>query len=127
MNIRIINFLRKLAFARHPSAYLLLAQLISLVLYAVFDDAPRGRALLGAFGVLLLVLVVWVVNHSPSVNWIAWVLAAMSVVLSLSSWLSGDPSLLVWAALFEAVLYFYAAGSLIAYMMGDYRVTVPIE
>jgi hypothetical protein len=119
-----INFHHKLAFARHPSAYLLLAQLLSLVLYAVFDDAPGGRALLGAFGVLLLALVVWVVNRSPAVNWIAWILAALAVVLSLFSWLSGDPTLLVWAALFEAVLYFYAAGSLIAYMMGDYRVTV---
>lgn len=124
MSNKVVDFLHKLAFARHPSAYLLLAQLVSLVLYAIYDDAPRGRALIGAFGVLLLVLVVWVVNHSPSVNWIAWILAALSVVLSLCSWLSGDPTLLVWAALFEAVLYFYAAGGLIAYMMGDYRVTV---
>ena len=124
MSVKILNFLHKLAFARHPSAYLLLAQLISLVLYAAFDDAPRGRALIGAFGVLLVVLVVLVVNHSPSVNWIAWILAALSVALSLSSWLSGDAALLVWAVLFEAVLYFYAASGLIAYMMGDYSVTV---
>jgi hypothetical protein len=124
MSRSLINFLRRLAFARHPSAYLLLAQLVSLVMYAVFDEAHSGRALLNAFGVLLLVLVVWVVNHSARLNWIAWILAVLSVLLSLASWLSGDPALLVWAAVFEAVLYFYAAGGLIAYMMGDYRVTV---
>jgi hypothetical protein len=31
---------------------------------------------------------------------------------------------MVWSSLVEASLYFYAAGSLIAYMMGDYRVTI---
>jgi len=29
----------------------------------------------------------------------------------------------MWSSLLESVLYFYAAGSLIAYMMEDYRVT----
>jgi len=29
----------------------------------------------------------------------------------------------MWSALLESVLYFYAAGSLVAYMMKDYRVT----
>jgi len=124
MSRTIINFVHKVAFSRHPSAYLLLAQLLSLVLYAIFDDAISGRALIGAFGVLLLALVVWVVNHSPAVNWIAWILVTLAVGLMLISWLSGSSTLLVWAALFEAALYFYAAGSLIAYMMGDYRVTV---
>jgi ABC-type uncharacterized transport system permease subunit len=35
-----------------------------------------------------------------------------------------NPTLLVWSSLIEASLYFYAAGSLIAYMMEDYRVTI---
>ncbi|HJR78639.1 MAG TPA: potassium channel family protein [Anaerolineales bacterium] len=107
----------------HPSAFLLAAQLVSLVLYATFDGNASGRALLGAFGVLILTLVVWVVNRSPAINWIAWILVAPAVVLSLLSILLFDPSLLVWSALLEAVLYFYAAGSLVAYMMKDYRVT----
>jgi Ion channel len=34
-----------------------------------------------------------------------------------------DPRLLVWSSLLEAALYFYTAGSLIAYMLGDHRVT----
>jgi hypothetical protein len=107
----------------HPSAFLLAAQLVSLVLYAIFDRSSSGRALLGAFGVLVLALVVWVINRSPAINWIAWVLVAPAVVLSLLSILSLDPTLLIWASLLEAVLYFYAAGSMVAYMMKDYRVT----
>lgn len=62
-------------------------------------------------------------SRSPAVNWIAWTLAILAALLSIISWLSGNSTLLVWAALFEAPLYFYAAISLIAYMMGDYRVT----
>jgi hypothetical protein len=119
-----ISFLHWRALARHhPSAFLLAAQLVSLVLYTVLDGSPGGRALLGAFGVLVLTLVVWVISRSPTTRWVAWVLVAPAVVLSLLSALFVDPHLLIWSSLLEAVLYFYAAGSLIAYMMKDYRVT----
>jgi hypothetical protein len=112
------------ALARHhPSAFLLAAQLVSLVLYTVLEGSPGGRALLGAFGVLVLMLVFWVINRSPAIRWIAWVLVAPAFVLSLLSALIVDPTLFMWSALLEAAVYFYAAGSLIAYMMGDYQVT----
>jgi hypothetical protein len=107
----------------HPSAFLLAAQLLSLLLYAALDSSSSGRALLGAFGVLVLALVVWVIDRSPALNWIAWILVAPAIVLSLLSILFVNPTLLVWSALLEAALYFYAAGSMVAYMMKDYRVT----
>ncbi|MBI3772884.1 MAG: two pore domain potassium channel family protein [Gammaproteobacteria bacterium] len=107
----------------HPSAFLLAAQLLSLVLYAFYDDITGGRALFAVFGVLVLVLAVWVVIRSPSARWIAWVLAAAAFTLSLLSVFYADPRLVVWSSLMEALLYFYAAGSLIAYMMEDRRVT----
>ena len=109
--------------ARHPSAFLLAAQLVSLVLYAALEEIAYGRALLGAFGVLVLALTVWVINRSPAIFWIAWALVLPAFVLSLLSSFYFDPTLLVWSSLFEAALYFYGAGSLIAYMMEDYRVT----
>jgi hypothetical protein len=108
----------------HPSAFLLAAQFVSLVLYAVFDGSARGRALLGVFGVLVLILVVWVITQSPALNWVAWILVVPAVILSLLSIWFANPALLSWAALLEAVLYFYAAGGMVAYMMEDYRVTV---
>jgi hypothetical protein len=109
---------------RHPSAFLLAAQLASLALYAAFDEIAYGRALLGAVGILVLSLTVWVVNRSPAIFWIALVLVAPAFVLSVVSAVHYNPTLLVWSSLFEASLYFYGAGSLIAYMMGDYRVTI---
>jgi len=108
----------------HPSAFLLAAQLISLFLYAMFDGSTNGRALLGAFGVLVLTLVVWVVKNSPALNWIAWILVVPAILLSLLSIFFVNPTLLIWASLLESALYFYAAGSMVAYMMEDYRVTI---
>ncbi len=108
---------------RHPSAFLLAAQLVSLILYAAFDGSSSGRVLLGVFGVLILALVVWVIDRSPARTWVAWILVAPAIVLSMLFILFGNPTLLIGASLLEAALYFYAAGSMVAYMMKDYRVT----
>jgi hypothetical protein len=107
----------------HPSAFLLAAQLLSLVLYAALGENSSGRVLLGVVGVLILALVVWVIDRSPALTWIAWVLVAPAVVLSLLSILFTNPIFVIGSSLLEAGLYFYAAVSMVAYMMKDYRVT----
>jgi hypothetical protein len=66
---------------------------------------------------------VWVVNRTPAINWIAWLIAVPAFVMSLMAAVTGSPTLLAWSSLLEALLYLYAAGSLIAYMMSDHRVT----
>jgi len=108
---------------RHPSAFLLAAQLVSLILYAALGENANGRALLGVVGVLILALVVWVIDRSPALTWVAWILVAPAIVLSLLSIFLANSLLLSWSSLLEAVLYFYAAGSMVAYMMKDSRVT----
>lgn len=107
----------------HPSAFLLAAQIFSLVLYAGFEELPSGRTIIGIAGVLVLALAVWVVNRSPAENWIAWMLALLAFALSITSELSGSATVLVTACIIEAILYFYTASSLIAYMMEDSSVT----
>lgn len=107
----------------HPSGFLLAAQLLSLILYAIFDELHSGRAILSAFGALVLVLVLWVVSHGPVVQWIAWALAIPAFILTILSAIFINPDLLAWSSLLDAALYFYAAGSLIAYMLADRRVT----
>jgi hypothetical protein len=125
MNNLNIPFIHWHALARrHPSAFLLAAQLLSLVFYAVFDGNAGGRTLLGIFGILVLILVVWVIAHSPDVQWITWTLVVPAFALSLLSLFYTHPTLLVLASLIEALVYFYATGSLIAYMMKDYLVTL---
>lgn len=125
MSNQSIPLLARWRFATLPSAFLLAAQLLSLALYAAFDGTSSGRGIIAVFGLLVLVLAVWVVNHSPGPNWVAWVLASLAGVLTVVSELvTVNPLLAAWAAVFAAALYYYAAGSLIAYMMGDRRVTV---
>lgn len=108
---------------RHPSALLLALQLLSLVLYPLTDDNENGRVLFGAIGVVAVSLSVWVVDRSPARTWIALLLAVPAVVLTVSAIVTGSLVLLTGSALLESALYFYAAGSLIAYMMHDHRVT----
>src|SRR5574338_538344 len=107
----------------HPSAFLLAAQLLLLILYSIFDGLHSERALISAFGLVVLVLRVWVVKRSPGVDWIAWMLAIPAFALTILSAFYISSQLLVWSSLLEAALYFYAAASLIAYMMEDYQVT----
>lgn len=121
MNGRQTNW-RALA-SRHPSALLLAAQLFSLILYAVLDGNSSARTILGSFGLVVLALVIWVLSRSTTIRWVTQALAALAFVLSVSSVLVLSPTLQFWASTMEAVLYFYTAGSLIAYMMEDTRVT----
>ena len=108
---------------RHPSAFLLAVQLLGVLLYPAMEDTAAGRAMFGAFGILVLALALWVVNRSRSINWIAWCLAIPAVGLSLLSAGMEYPGLLVYAHLLEGALYFYTAASLTRYMLDDHRVT----
>jgi hypothetical protein len=107
---------------RHPSGALLAVQLLGVLLYPLMEETGAGRVVFNAFGVLVLALVLWVVVRSPTANWIAGLLAAPAVVFSMLGAWGGPPQWLVWAQLLESALYFYAAGGLIAYMLGDHQV-----
>ena len=108
---------------RHPSAFLLAAQLLSLLLYPIMDDTTSGRMLFGAVALVVVPLTVWVVAHSPSVRWVGWLLAIPAVVLTVTGIALDRPGLLQLSAVLEAALYFYAAGGLIVYMMNDHEVS----
>ncbi|MEM5773788.1 MAG: ion channel [Anaerolineaceae bacterium] len=114
---------RRFLATHHPSAFLLAAQLILLLLYMIFDGLHSQRAMLSGIGGLILALVVWVVSRTPGSHWIALALAVPALVLSLLSAVVVNPGLLAWSAVLEALLYVYAAVNLIVYMMGDFKVT----
>ncbi|MCD9088073.1 ion channel [Stenotrophomonas sp. SY1] len=116
--------LRWLVLARkHPSAWLLGVQLLGILVYPKMEDMPAGQALFGAFGMIVLGLSVWVVRRSPLGMWLALVLAIPALVFSISGALLLQPSLTTAAQVFECLLYFYTAWSLIAYMLQDHKVT----
>jgi hypothetical protein len=116
--VSIIAFLR-----RTPSAGLLLTQLVGVLLYPWIESSPRGHALLTAFGVIVLGVTLRVVGRTPWLTWFAFVLALVVVVLSVINTIAPQPPLTVALAAMEAAFYFYATGSLIAYMMQDWIAT----
>jgi hypothetical protein len=112
-----IAFLR-----RTPSAGLLGVQLLGVVLYPLMESSPRGRTLFGLFGLLVLGIALWVVRRTSWLTWIAVTLALPVVVLSGLMLSSPHPGLAMATAALQAVFYFYAAGSLISYMLQDWWV-----
>jgi hypothetical protein len=115
---RVINIIR-----RNPSAGLLAVQLLGFLLYPLMETSPSGRALFGAFGLVVLGAALWVVRRSPWLTWLGLLLALPVVVLSVIIAVSQRPDLLVWSAALESLFYFYATGSLIAYMLQDWVAT----
>jgi hypothetical protein len=108
---------------REPSAILLAAQLGGVLLYPFMEGNGVGRALFSIFGIAILGLVVLAVRSSPAWTWLGLFLGIPATVLLLIQAVTGDDALLPYSSAFEAILYFYAAGALIAYMLADHVIT----
>jgi hypothetical protein len=108
---------------KEPSAILLAAQLAGVLLYPFMEDSDAGRALFSLFGIAILGLVLLAVRSSPAWTWFGVLLAIPAGVLLVVQAVSGKGDLLPYSSAFEAILYFYAAGALIAYMLADHEVT----
>ena len=108
---------------RQPSAILLAAQLAAVLLYPFMETSDAGRALFSIFGIAILGLVLVAVRRTPARMWIGVVLAIPATTLLLIQAVTGDDDLLPYSSALEAVLYLYAAGALIAYMLEDADIT----
>jgi hypothetical protein len=108
---------------REPSAILLAAQLAAVLLYPFAEGSHAGRAFFSILGIVTLGLVVLAVRRSPALTWVSLVLGVPATVLLLIQAVTGEGDLLPYSSAFEAVLYFYAAGAMIAYMLADHVVT----
>jgi hypothetical protein len=102
---------------------LLFVQLAAVLLYPFMETSEAGRALFSLFGIFVLGLVLLAVRSSPAHTWVALLLGLPATCLLLIQALTGDDDLLPYSSAFEAVLYFYAAGALIAYMLADHEIT----
>jgi len=108
---------------REPSAILLVVQLAAVLLYPFMETSDVGRALFSLFGILILGLVVLAIRSSPALTWVALLLGVPATVLLIAQAVTRSDDLLPYSSALEAVLYFYAAGALIAYMLADHEVT----
>jgi len=108
---------------RHPSAVLLMTQLLGMLLYPLVEQAPGGQAIFNVFGIAVLVVATRMVRRTPGHAWISAAIAGPVVVLLGLQMMADLPQLLPWSSALEAAFYFYAAASLVAYMMEDRQAT----
>jgi hypothetical protein len=110
--------------ARHPSAWLLLAQLAGVVAYPFLDQSRVGSAVLGVMSMIAVGLALWVVRSTPALTVIAVCLGAPAVVMTvLEAVLYTEQWVTLTSALLHAPFYFYVSYSLIRYLFHDDRVT----
>lgn len=107
---------------RTPSALLLAAQLIGVLAYPFMEGTRAGRPIFAIFGILILSLAVLTVRTTPFLSWVSTLIAAPAMVLLAIQAFNDSDTLFAVSSAFEAVLYFYAAGSMLAYMLADTRV-----
>jgi hypothetical protein len=108
---------------REPSAVLLAVQLIAVLVYPFLEEGAVARALFSVFGIAILGLVVLAVRKTPGLTWVALLLGGPATVLLLIQAATDSSDLLPYSSALEAVLYFYAAGALIAYMLEDHEIS----
>jgi hypothetical protein len=107
----------------HPSAVLLVVQLLGVLIYPFMEGTAFGRPIFEIFGALVLALAIWSVRDSPGPTWIIVVLGVLASALSIADGLSPSPILAGTSGILHALFYFYAAGSLMVYILGDRQVT----
>ncbi|QNN54076.1 two pore domain potassium channel family protein [Nocardioides mesophilus] len=115
---RAVRFLRDT-----PCAALLIVQLLGVIVYPFLEGSVAGRSALAVFGLAVLALVVRAVRATPMLWWVSVTLAIPALGLLLVQAVTLDDSLAPYSAVFEALLYFYAAVSMLVYMLADERVT----
>ena len=108
---------------RDPSAILLFTQLAGLLLYPFMESRDVGRALFSVFGIAVLGLVLLAVRSTPALTWVAVLIGIPATVLLLLQAATTSDSLSPYSSALEAVLYLYAAGALITYMLADHEIT----
>lgn len=102
---------------------LLAVQLLGVLLYPFLEGSFEGRQLFALFGLFLLGVALFAVRATPGITWVAATLALPAVVLLVVQVATGNEELAPWASGFESVLYFYAAGAMLLYMLDDENVT----
>lgn len=105
---------------RHPSAVLLVVQLLGIVAYPFLGEQPLGRALFGLFGLLVLTLAVAAVRLTPAMTWIAVLLGLPLAVLTvMEGFLPHHDALIIASGIVHALFYGYTTFALVRYMFDD--------
>lgn len=108
----------------HPSAALLVCQLLAVLVYPFLSDSWPGRAVLGVVGIVVVGLALWAVRRTPVLNLVAFSLGLPALVFTvLDAAFPGEDWIGLTSALLHAPFYFYISYAMIRYLFHDDHVT----
>jgi hypothetical protein len=108
----------------HPSALLLMAQLLAVLVYPFLDTSRLGSAVLGVISMIAVGLALWVVRSTPALTFIAVALGVPALGMTmLEAVMPGETWVVLTSALLHAPFYFYVFYGTIRYVFHDDRVT----
>ena len=108
----------------HPSAILLAAQLVAILAYPFFDDTAWGRSIIGVVQLGVVLAAIATVRRTPALSWVASLLGAPAMVLTILEAVQPDSDGIVLAsAVFHAPFYFFVSYAMIRYLFHDDKVT----
>jgi hypothetical protein len=108
----------------HPSALLLMAQLLAVLVYPFLDTSRVGSAVLGVISMIAVGLALWVVRSTPALTFIAVALGVPALGMTmLEAVMPGETWVVLTGALLHAPFYFYVFYGTIRYVFHDDRVT----
>jgi hypothetical protein len=108
----------------HPSAILLGAQLVAILAYPFFDDTAWGRSIIGVVQLGVVLAAIATVRRTPALSWVASLLGAPAMVLTILEAVQPDSDGIVLAsAVFHAPFYFFVSYAMIRYLFHDDKVT----
>jgi ion channel len=108
---------------RHPSMILLIVQLLGVLLYPAMEGSRGGRVAFEILGIVVLALAVFSVRSTPGLTWVSICLGIPAVVLSVVDAFRPTDVVVPVSNVLHAAFYFYAAYSLLRYMLSDHDVS----
>ncbi|MEJ7831702.1 MAG: potassium channel family protein, partial [Nocardioides sp.] len=110
--------------ASHPSAVLLVAQLVVVLAYPYLDGSVAGRAVVGVVQMAVVLIAVWAVRRTPALSWVAVLLGGPAMVFTILEAVQPDADWIVLtSALFRVPFYLFVSYAMIRYLFHDDRVT----
>lgn len=108
----------------HPSAVLLLGQVVAILAYPFLDGSTAGRAGLGVLQLLLLLAAVAAVRLTPAFSWAACIFGGPAMIFAV--WESVAPNegwVVLASAFFHVPFYLFVSYAMIRYLFHDDVVT----
>lgn len=112
---------------KNPSAVLLIAQLLGILLYAFVDESPSNsvaQLVINLFGMVVVVLALGVVRATPAYTWLGFTIGVPAVLLTIVDWATGEqPGWDIASNVVHVAFYTYTLIGLLRYMFADDVVT----